>query len=256
MTNYPEVVTTIANDYLERIRTQLRMVPAREQDDFLREIQSHLYEAYQQMPGEDEVGRILAVLRKVGEPAEVVSDRLPGAMMRAGRKRNLPLYIIGGLLIALFGIPLGFSGMGVIIGLLTGLASIVVAYYAAAGSILLLGAVFGLAGLARVYEPELWNKLIVLGIIHMEGQLGEFFNQLSPPGQSFVMILFAAVFLATGVGMLWLGKYLLRGLRFLFGLVFDWTRRIAKTIRRKLSGNRPEGVYANPASFGFGTGLK
>lgn len=48
MNNYPEIVAKIANDYLERVKSQLRLVPAREQDDFLREIQSHLYEAYQQ----------------------------------------------------------------------------------------------------------------------------------------------------------------------------------------------------------------
>jgi len=59
----------IVRDYLERMKTQLRLVPAREQDEFLREIQSHVYEAYQQTPGEDDVAKILAVLRSLGEPA-------------------------------------------------------------------------------------------------------------------------------------------------------------------------------------------
>jgi hypothetical protein len=36
-----------------------------------------------------------------------------------------------------------------------------------------------------------------------------------------------------------LGKYLLRGLRFLFSLTFDWIRRFAQTIRRKLRNERP-----------------
>jgi hypothetical protein len=39
----------IADDYLERVKSQFRPVPAREQEDFLQEIQSHLYETYQQM---------------------------------------------------------------------------------------------------------------------------------------------------------------------------------------------------------------
>src|SRR5579863_8489299 len=106
MNNYPEAVAKIADDYLERVRSQLRLIPAREQDDFVREIRSHLYEAYQhqvdqQTPGEDDVSRILGVLRNLGEPAEVVSDRLPGSMVRSGTKRNQLLYVAGGILIAL-----------------------------------------------------------------------------------------------------------------------------------------------------------
>jgi len=105
MNNYPEVVAKIASDYLERVKSQLRLVPAHEQGEFLREIESHLFEAYQQTPGEDDVARILAVLRNFGEPAEVVADRLPGAMVRSGTKHNLPLYVVGGILIALLAFP-------------------------------------------------------------------------------------------------------------------------------------------------------
>jgi hypothetical protein len=115
---------------LERVKSQLGLVPIREQNEFLREIESHLYEAYQQTPGDDDVARILAVLRNLGEPAEVVSDRLPGTMVRSGTKRNLPLYVVGGILIALFGIPLGFGGLGVLVGILGGLAGMLVAFYA------------------------------------------------------------------------------------------------------------------------------
>jgi uncharacterized membrane protein len=111
MNIYPEVVSKLADDYLQRVKLQLRQLPAPEQNEFLREIESHLYDAYQQMPGEDDVTRMLAVLRNFGEPIEVVQDRLPGAMLRSGTKRYLPLYIVGGILIALFGIPLGFGGM-------------------------------------------------------------------------------------------------------------------------------------------------
>src|ERR1035437_2090901 len=130
MNNYPEVVAKIANNYLERVKSQLGLVPIREQNEFLREIESHLYEAYQQTPGDDDVARILAVLRNLGEPAEVVSDRLPGTMVRSGTKRNLPLYVVGGILIGLLGIPLGFGGLGVLVGILGGLAGMLVAFYA------------------------------------------------------------------------------------------------------------------------------
>jgi len=165
MSAYPEVVAKIASDYLERVKSQLRLVPAHEQVEFLREIESHLYEAYQQTPGEDDVARILAVLRNFGEPAEVVSDRLPGAMVRSGTKRKLPLYVVGGILIALFGLPLGSAGVGVLVGLLAALAGILVAYYAVAGSFLLVGALTMLLGLTRIILPQLFDRLVMLGYI-------------------------------------------------------------------------------------------
>ncbi len=241
MNNYPVAVGKIVDDYLERVKSQLRLVPAREQEDFLREIQSHVYEAYQQAPGDDDVARILVVLRKLGEPAEVVSDRLPAAMVRSGTKRSLPLYVVGGILIALFGIPLGFGGVGVLVGLLTALFGILVAYYAVAGSILLVGALTMLLGLTRIFLPGLWYQLLMAGFIQINGLPAEFLDRLSPPDQGLVMILCASPFIAGGLGMLWLGRYFLRGLRFLFSLAFEWVRRFAQSIRRKLRpGNREE----------------
>jgi uncharacterized membrane protein len=249
MNNYPEVVAKIANDYLERVKSKLRLVPAREQDEFVKEIQSHLYEAYQQMPGEDDVARILAVLRNLGEPAEVVSDRLPGAMVRSGTRRNMPLYIVSGILIALFGIPLGFGGVGVLLGLLSALTGVVIAYYATAGSILLVGAALTLLGVTRLLLPQLWDQLLTLGFIQMNGPLADFLEHFSVPDQGLLMILFAGVFVAGGLGMLWLGRHLLRGLRFLFSLVFDWTRRFAQSLRRRLRRDNPEGLPVSEGLF-------
>jgi uncharacterized membrane protein len=238
MSPYPEVVAKIVNDYLERLRSQLRLVPAREREEFLLEIQSHLYESYQQMPGDDDVARILAVLRNLGEPADVVSDRLPVAMVRAGTKRNLPLYILSGILIALFGIPLGFGGVGVVVGLLGALAGLVAAYYAVAGSALLVGGVFALVGATRILFPALWDKF---AFIQFNGPPPEFLDHLSASDQGFLMLLFASLFLACGWGMLMLGKYLLRGLRFLVGMTFDRVRQFAQSVRRKLRQEKREG---------------
>src|ERR1035438_7210333 len=198
MNNYPEVVAKIVSDYLERVKSQLRLVPAHEQGEFLREIESHLYEAYQQTPGEDDVARILAVLRKFGEPAEVVSDRLPGAMVRSGTKRNLPLYVVGGILIALFGLPLGSAGVGVLVGLLAALAGILVAYYAVAGSFLMVGALTMLLGLTRILLPGLFDRLVALGYIQLGGPVGEFLNHFSPGYQGILIILFASLFAEIG----------------------------------------------------------
>src|SRR5688572_19729500 len=215
MNKYPEVVEKILSDYLERLKLQLRLVPAREQGEFLREIESHLFEAYQREPGEDDVTRILSVLRKLGEPAEVVSDRLPEAMTRNGTKRHFPMYIVGGILIALFGVPLGFGAVAIVIGILAALSSVLVAYYAVAGTTLLTGLMSLFLGMIRITVPELWDKLILYGLIHIEGRAGEVFEILSPAAQGSLFIIFGATFAAAGLGLLWLGRYLFRGLRFI-----------------------------------------
>jgi uncharacterized membrane protein len=233
MNNYPDVVARIANDYLERVRSHLRLVPAPEQDEFLREIQSHLFEAYQEAPGEDEVAGILAVLRNLGEPGEVVSDRLPGAMVRSGAKRSQLLYVAGGILIALFGIPLGFSGVAVLMGLLAAVAGIVAAYYAVAGSVLLVGAIFMLMGMTQIVLPRLWDKLLTLGFIQLNGPPAQFLDQFSAPDRGLIMVVFAGLFAVSGLGMLRLGRRMLRGLRFLFALGFDWIRKFAQRVRRR-----------------------
>lgn len=234
MNNYPDAVAKIVNDYLERVKSQLRMVPVREQNEFLREIGSHVYEAYQETPAEDDVARILIVLRKLGEPAEVVSDRLPGTMVRSGTKRSLPLYVAGGILVALFGLPLGFGGLGVLLGLLGALAGVAVAFCATAGSVLLVGALVTLLGMTRFLLPQMFDRLVDLGFIQLGGPVGEFLDHFSPSDQGLLMMLVGCILLACGVGLLWLGKYLIRGVRFLFSLLFDRIRRIAQIARRKM----------------------
>lgn len=261
MNDYPEVVEKIIDDYLQRLKLQLRRVPAREKEEFLREIQSHLYEAYQQEPGEDDIARAFAVLRKLGEPAEVVSDRLPGAMVGSGTKRNLPVYVIGGILIALFGAPLGFSAVAVLAGVLAALTGFVAAYYAAAGMMFLVSLVAMLLGLTRIYEPATWDRLIAAGFIQLNGPPARFFEVLSPGTQGFVFIVFAAAFAAAGLGMLWLGRYLFLGLRFLYGWTFDGVRKTAQTVRCMVRARSYRNVFntscsADSTAAGFSWGRK
>lgn len=245
MNSYPDVVAKIASDYLERVKSQLRLVPICEQNEFLAEIESHLYEAYQQRPEADDVARILAVLRNLGEPAEVVSERLPRTMTQAGRKRTVPLYVVGGILIALFGIPLGFGGFGLLVGILAALGGIVVAYYATAGSIVLVGALFTLLGLTRVILPQLFDRLVMLGFVQISAPTAEFLDHFSRSEQDLLMILFGAAWLAIGLGMLWVGRYLFRGLRFLFGLFFDRMRRFAQGVQSKLRRENRQAVHVS-----------
>ena len=249
--NNSETVDAIANDYLERMKSLLHRLPPAEQDEFVKEIRSHIYESFQQTPGSDEVARILAVLRNLGEPAEVVSDRLPGAMMRAGVHRKLPLQVLSGAMIAIFGLPLGVGGAGVLMGLLAALCGLAMAFCALVGTVFVTGGLFLSLGLARIYSPGLWEKLVTLGVIRMDGPVGDFFDQMSAGAQGLSFLICAAVFIGAGLGMLKLGRYLLRGLRFLFNLVLDWLRQCTESIRRRqreqrkglravFSGRRPE----------------
>jgi uncharacterized membrane protein len=247
MNSYPDAVAKIANDYLERVKSQLLLVPVREQSEFLAEIESHLYEAYRQRPEEDGVARILVVLRNLGEPAEVVSDRLPRTMALAGTKRNLPLYVVGGIFIAVFGLPLGFGGLGVLVGILAALAGMVVAFYATAGSLVLAGGLVTLVGLIRLLWPHLFDRLVMLDVIHLGAPTADFLDHFTLREQGLMMILFGSFWLAAGLGLLWLGKYLFRGLRFLFGLFFDRMRKLLQATRTKL---RQENRYAPKASPG------
>ncbi|MCU0244979.1 MAG: hypothetical protein MUC42_00305 [Bryobacter sp.] len=233
MNPYPDVVAKIASDYLGRVRSALHRMPAPERDEFLREIESHLYESYQQTQGPNDVDRILTVLRNMGEPSELVADRLPAAFLHSGTKRIQPLYILAGILIALFGVPLGAGGVAVLAGILGALVAVLVAYYTAVGAILLCGVFLLLLGLIKINAPGLWDRLVTAGVLQMDGLLADFLEQLTNSEQGFVLIAFAGILCTAGVAGIWGGRYLWRGLRFLFGLAFDRLRLGAQWIRRR-----------------------
>jgi uncharacterized membrane protein len=248
MNNYPEAVEKIVENYMDRLNTRLRAVPARERDEFLKEIRSHIFESYLRTVGNtesDDVTRILGVLGKLGEPAEVVADRLSEAMMSSGTRRKFPLHIVAGVLIALFGIPLGFGGVAVLAGVLVALTGIVLSFYATMALVFLTGTLLLVFGLTRIYEPALWDRLLAYGVIQMDGPVAALFDQLTPLGQGVLMIILAGVFVVCGLAMLWLGKYLTRGLRFLFILVFDWMRKLATRVRHRVFAAEAELLHFN-----------
>jgi len=235
MNTYPEAVAKIIDDYLERLRLQLRRVPTLDQNECLREIQSHIFEAYQhEDSATDDVTRILRVLRNLGEPAEVVSDRLPDARPASANAWNVPLRLIVGMAIIVFGIPLGFGAVGVIMGVLAALAGILVSYYALAGASVLLSATFFMLGMSRFYQPELWDRLVAMGVIQMDVNVAEILDRLSPSAQGNLFILFAIVFATVSFAMFWCGRYLVRGLRFIVGTGFDWIRQMISRIGRRV----------------------
>ena len=94
----------------------------------------------------------------------------------------------------------------------------------------------------------LWDRLIAQGFIRLDGGSSYILDQLTPSEQGLVLILFAVVFGAAGAAMLWLGKHMLRGLRFLFGTTFDLAKRLGQGIRRKLSRTETAAPVAATAS--------
>ncbi len=153
--------------------------------------------------------------------------------MRAGAKFKRPLYILGGVLVGLIGLPLGAWGVGALVGILSGLAGLLIAYYAVAGSTLLAGGAFMLLGLIRMSAPGIWDKLLAVGAIQINGPL-EFLNQLPPVIEGLLLMVAASVLIATGVGMLWLGKRMLRGLRFLYVVIAGKLGQLARRVRARL----------------------
>lgn len=116
MSHYPEVVEKIVEDYLQRVAIQLKRFPKSDQEEVLKELSSHIYESYCAGSDPDPVGRILEVLRKLGEPADVVAERLHESLLNVGKLKKVPLSVLGGIVVGMFGLPLGFAGVAILLG--------------------------------------------------------------------------------------------------------------------------------------------
>ena len=83
-------------------------------------------------------------------------------MVRSGTSRSVPLHVLAGILIALFGIPLGFGGVAVFVGALVMLTVMVASYYLAMGALFLTAALFVCMGLVRSYRPGFGTEWLPL----------------------------------------------------------------------------------------------
>lgn len=230
MSEYPVVVEKIINDYLERLKAQLKTIPAGDHQEIMREVQSHIYESYHNESTTDEVDRILGVLKKLGEPYEVAATHIPEAMVAIGKRKKLPLYILGGVAALLFGVPLGLGGVGILVGLLLSVLSLLVAFCAVGVSMVVAGLLTMVLGVIMVFYPEFVSKLLMMGYIQLDwGALG--LNHIPLVYQGILVVLMGLVFAAIGLGILWLGKYFFRGLRYLANLV--WKKTQDYLVRRK-----------------------
>lgn len=211
----------IVDNYLERLRKGLKGIPAKDQDELVKEINSHIYEAFRQDPTPDEVTRALKVLDKLGEPADVISTRMPEAMVAVGKKRRLPFLILSGLLIAFFGVPLGLGGLAAAIGLIIGVLALVVAFYIVAFSTILTGWLGAALMVVRLFSPSFLDPYVNIYPLVAD-----------PTLNTAIYIIGALLIAAAGMGLLWLGSRMMRGVRFVFrllvGKIKTWrTRRAA-----------------------------
>jgi len=211
-------VAQIVDNYLERLRKGLRGIPAKDQDELVKEINSHIYESFRADPTPDEVNRILKVLDKLGEPSDVISARMPEAMVTLGKKRKLPFLILAGVLIAFFGVPLGLGGLGLAVSLILGILAVVLTFYVAAFSLILTGWLSAVVMIVRLFSPGFLDPWL------------DIYPLVSDPTFNTVIYIVGALLIAAlGFGMLWLGSRLMRGVRFVFrfliGKIKNWRAR-------------------------------
>jgi len=203
-------VAQIVDNYLERLKKGLKGIPAKDQDELVREINSHIYESFREDPTPDEVARILKVLDKLGEPAAVLSARMPEAMVTLGKKKKLPFLILAGLLIAFFGVPLGLGGLSAAVGLIIGVLAVVVSFYIVAFSLILAGWLSAVIMIVRIFSPGFLDPWI------------DIYPLVPDPTLNTVIYILGALLLAAlGFGLLWLGSRLMRGVRFIFRLLIE-----------------------------------
>jgi uncharacterized membrane protein len=211
-------VAQIVDNYLDRLKKGLKGIPAKDQDELVKEINSHIYESFRNDPTPDEVARILKVLDKLGEPAAVISARMPEAMVTLGKKRKLPFMILAGLLIAFFGVPLGLGGLGVAIGLIISVLALVLSFYIVAFSLILTGWLSAMIMIVRIFSPTFLDPWI------------DIYPLVSDPTFNTVIYIVGALLIAAlGFGLLWLGSRMMRGVRFVFRFLFNkiknWRRK-------------------------------
>lgn len=218
-------VAQIVDNYLERLKKGLKGIPASDQDELIKEITSHIYESFRNETTGDEVARILKVLDKLGEPAAVISARMPEAMVTLGKKKKLPFLILSGILIAFFGVPLGLGGLSVAVGLIISVLALIVSFYVVAFSLILAGWLSAVVMIVRIFSPGFLDPWIVI------------YPLVSDPTFNAVIYIVGALLIAAlGLGLLWLGSRMMRGVRFVFRLLFDkvknWRKRAPAPVQQ------------------------
>ncbi len=227
--HFPPAAEKIVADYLEKLKAHLKGMNEKDQGEVLAEIRSHLFESFNADSEGDEIDRVLRALKRLGEPADVVASRVAPGVTRMGKRKKSLLYILAGTLIVLFAAPLGIGGLGVVVGLLAGLVALLIGYFATAVAFVVSGFVCALVGLVAIVSPD-----IFLDINRWAGetvfQFGPFQNH--PQVAGVLTLIISLMLAALGLLMLWSGKHIWRGLRFVFRMGLDKVRSLFTRGRR------------------------
>jgi uncharacterized membrane protein len=222
----------IVDDYLARLSSRLKGLPEQDRNELLGEIRSHIYESYANDTSGDEIERILSALRRLGDPADVISSRMPEAVKRLGTGKKAPLYIVAGVLIALFGVPLGLGALALLVGLLVALFGLLVAFYSAGISLVVGGFLTAVISSITILAPSLItriNEAVGTEVVH----LGLFPND--PELSGYLALLLSLLLMGIGLLMLWSGKYIWRGWRFVTMLIVSKGRSIFSRLTQSRS---------------------
>jgi uncharacterized membrane protein len=234
--DFPESVEKIVNDYLDRLGSRLTGMPDGDRSELVNEIRSHIYESYTAEGGGDEIARILAVLRRLGEPADVIASRMPQAVTRLGKLRKAPLYILAGVLIACLGVPLGMGAAALLVGLLAALLGLMLAFYGTGVSMVLVGFVTALVSATTILAPGLpytLNDIMGAEVVHF----GPF--QHNPQLAGVIGLILSLIVGGLGLLLLWSGRYVWRGFRFVIVLIVAKVRAIVERLSRGSHATQP-----------------
>ena len=226
--NYPAAVEKIVNNYLDRLKKHLRSLPDKDKEELLKEVQSHIFESYTSDSTKDDVDRIFNVLIKLGEPGEVFAQRMPDQMVKMGKERKLPLYILSGILIALFGIPIGATGVGLLLAAIFTILGLLVAFFATAISFIIAGFCGMIASVIYIIDPLFLDHLFndfSFGLNHLQWA--------SPIPEGILGLVGSMILAGVGILLLFLGRYIFRGIRFLFQVTMEKIKEFIRKRRRK-----------------------
>ena len=130
----------LQQEYLKRLRRQLRGAPAALQEDAIREVQAHIDDACRETP--DDAGTLQAVLERLGPPEQYGRELGLQLMLQANRAHpSVKLWVW----IAVFWATTSIVGMFVVVG---------------AAIVYLFGLAFLMDGIIRLVDPTFTTTLI------------------------------------------------------------------------------------------------
>lgn len=91
----------IYQDYLYRIRKQIKGLNQQNQDEILMELNSHIYENLQEHPAGNEVEKLLNILEKLGRPEEILKPLVADKKLAEATRTFNPIHVFKALLLNL-----------------------------------------------------------------------------------------------------------------------------------------------------------